>query len=668
MNALKYVPVLAMLALSPLTHAADVVITHYESLQGLSVHTAQKSGAGVSAQAQADGPLALSFEALGQRFDLRLESNDSLLEGMPAEALDDAVRAYRGKLADNPDSWVRVVMFKGKPRGLVWDGTTMFAIEAPGDSALDITAPIVYRLDDLYIAPGTMSCGVDSMSGKAANVYTQMKTDLDRAVAQAPGAISEITMGAIGDSLFTSLRGGSSAAAAAITARFNNIDGYFSEQVGVQINLQSITTFDAATDPFSGTLSTSTLLDELSEYRLQQPSQNSLGLTHMYTGRDFQGTTVGIAWLGTICENYFGAGVSEGRAGLTTDSLIAAHEIGHNFGADHDGDPARSCPNEPEIYIMAPSVTGNEQFSACSIGVMQATVAAAPPSCVMPLPAIDVGISQDGAASSVLLSASTDIDYEVSSYGTVGVSGVVADFTLPGSLMLNSVSTSTGNCSSGAGTVSCTLGDIAGLSSHTITLSTTPVSVGVGMVNASVTTTDNDERLANNQDALQVTVSPAVDLVVNTPSTAPVFVDNSTTVTATLENRSTLAATNVSLTVTLAAGLQADSATWSIGTCTVAAQQVDCTASNFGAQSSSSFSVTATAVATGAQNVTASLSSAAADADPSNDSATAAVNVVTPNDGDDEDGSGGGAPGPLFLAVMLLAGWLRRRYSRSFIR
>ena len=668
MNALKYVPVLAMLALSPLTHAAEVVITHYESLRGLSVHKSQKSGESLNAKAQSDGALALSFEALGRRFDLRLESNDRLLKGIPTDARVDAVRAYRGELANNPDSWVRVVMYDGMPRGLVWDGTTMYAIEVPGDSALDITAPIVYRLDDLYIAPGTMSCEATSMSGKASIVYNQMKTDLTRGASQAPGAVSEITMGAIGDSLFTSLRGGSTAAAAAITARFNNIDGYFSEQVGVQINVQSITTFDAATDPFSGTLNTSALLTEVSEYRLQTPAQNSLGLTHMYTGRDFDTSTVGIAWLGTICEDYFGAGVSEGRAGLTTDSLIAAHEIGHNFGADHDGDPTKSCPSEPEIYIMAPSVSPNEEFSACSIGVMQATAAAAPQSCVMPLPAVDVGISQDGAASTVLLSASTDIDYEVSSNGTIGVSGVVADFTLPSSLLLNSVSTSTGNCSSGAGTVNCTLGDIGGLSSHTITLSTTPVAVGVGMVNASVTTTDTDERLTNNQDALQVTVNPAVDLVVNTPSTAPVFVDSSTTVTAMLENRSTLAATNVSLSVTLAAGLQADSATWSIGTCSVAAQQVDCTASNFGAQSNSSFSVTATALATGAQNVTASLSSAVADADPSNDSATAAVNVVTPNDGDDDDGSGGGTTSPLFLAAMLLAGWLRRRYSRSFIR
>lgn len=663
MNALKYVPILAMLALSPLSHAAEVFVSHYESLQGMSVQSGQQSGENRQQKAASAEPVVLSFDALGRRFELQLESNDRLFKGMAANA---AVRAYRGKLADNPDSWVRVVMFEGMPRGVVWDGETMFAIEVPGDSALDITSPVMYRLDDLYIAPGTMSCDAKSMSGNAAKVYGSMKTAMVTAVSQAPGAISEITMGAIGDSLFTSLRGGSATATAAITARFNNIDGYFSEQLGVQINVQNITTFDNATDPFSSTLDSSTLLDEVSEYRLQTPEQNTLGLTHLYTGRDFDTSTVGVAWLGAICESYFGAGVSEGRVGTTTDSLIAAHEIGHNFGADHDGDPNRSCPSEPETFIMAPSVNGNEQFSDCSIGVMQATVAAK--SCVEPLPAVDVAIGQDGQVTTVLLSASTDINYEVSSNGTVGVNGVIADFTLPTSLALDTVTTSTGTCSSGAGTVSCALGDLAGLSSHSITLSTTPIAVGVAMVNASVTTTDTDERLVNNQDALQVTVDPAVDLVVNTPSTAPVFVDSSTTVTATLENRSTLGASNVSLSVSLAAGLQADSAAWSIGTCTVAAQQVDCTASNFDAQSSSSISVTATALVEGSQDVTASLSSAVADADPSNNSATAAVNVVTPNDGGDDDGGGGGTTNPLLLLVMLVAGSLGRRYNRSFTR
>jgi hypothetical protein len=656
MNALKYLPVIATLMLSPMLHAAEVFVSHYEPLHSMTARAADSTSANVSQKPQREALAVLSFEALGKSFDLNLVPNDRLLASLPADAAFEGVYAYRGHLANNPDSWVRIVMFDGMPRGLIWDGETMFAIEAPGDSAVEISSPVIYRLSDLNIAPGTMTCGTTSFSGNAAQAFANMKKELGAAATQGAGAVEEITMGVLTDSLFTNAMGGDAAAAAAVTARFSNIDGWFSEQVGVQINVQRIDTFDNATDPFDGTLDTRTLLDQLSEYRDQTPAQSSLGLTHLYTGRDFTGTTVGIAWRGALCNSYFSAGLSEGRVGVTTDSLIAAHEIGHNFGAEHDGQAGSSCENEPETFIMAPSVSGVEQFSACSITVMQAEAAAA--SCVVALPAVDVGIRQDNPVATVLLGANTDLNYDVSINGTLPVADVVADFTLPGILTLDSVTASSGTCFTGAGTISCELGDLPGLSNHTIVISTTPSAVGVGAVNASVTTTDTDERMSNNQDALQLTVDPAVDLVVDASVPTRVLVDASTTVTATLENLSVLQATNLSLSVALDVGLRADTASWTIGTCTVTAQQIDCQANSLGAQLSSALSITATAMSTGRQDVTVRLSSAEADANPSNNSASGTVNVVTPND----DG-GGGTTNPLFLLVIALASLLGRRGS-----
>jgi hypothetical protein len=654
MNALKYLLAIVTFLLAPMLHAAEVFVSHYEPLQGMTAQAVDSKGANLSQKAQLAEPTLLRFEALGRSFDLKLEANEQLMASIPADAAVDGVQAYRGHLADNPDSWVRIVMFEGMPRGLIWDGETMFAIEAPGDSAVNISSPVIYRLADLNIIPGTMSCEATALSGSADKVYSNMKAELDTRVAEAAGAVTEITMGVIADSLFTDAMGGDVAAVAAVTARFNNIDGWFSEQVGVQLNVQRIDTFDNATDPFDGTLSTGTLLDQLSEYRLQTPAHNSLGLTHLYTGRDFTGTTVGIAWRGTLCQDYFGTGLSEGRAGVTTDSLIAAHEIGHNFGADHDGEVGKSCPDEPETFIMAPSVNGSQQFSACSIGVMQSVAAGA--SCIAALPANDVGIQLANPVASVLLGATTDFTYEGSVNGTLPMTDVVADFTLPGVLNLDAVTTSSGMCSSGAGTVSCDLGDLPGLSEHTVVISTTPSSVGVGMLTASVMTADTDERTSNNQNLQQLTVNPAVDLVVNASVPARVNIDSSTTVSATLENVSVIPATNLDLSVSLGAGLRADSANWSGGTCIVTARQVDCQAISLDAQTTSSLSVTATAISTGTQNVTVSLSSAEAEANPSDNSASGTVSIVDPQDED----SGGGTTSPLFLLVMTLVGLLGR--------
>ena len=659
MNTFKYLPVVAIFAFSPALNAAETFVSHYEPLHDMTMQAADY----VRTSARQDRkPAALGFEALGKRFDLDLEPNNRVLAALPADAAFAGVSVYRGRLQNNPNSWVRIVMFEGMPRGLIWDGETMFAIEAPGDSAVVASEPVIYKLADLNIVPGTMTCGTKSISGNAAKVYASMNAELQTAVAQSAGAVSEITMSVIGDSLFTNAQGGDAAAAAAITARFNNIDGYFSEQVGVQLNVQRIDTFDSATDPFDNTLESGDLLDQLSEYRLQTPEHNSFGLTHLYTGRNFNTSTVGVAWRGALCDNYFSAGVSEGRAGLITDSLIAAHEIGHNFGAEHDGQPGTSCESETDPSIMSPSVNGSDQFSACSITVMQAEAAFA--SCVVALPAVDVGIKQNDQSSTFLLGASTVIEYEVSVNGTLSVTDVVADFALPAVLSLDSITASSGTCSSGAGAASCALGNLPGLSKHSVTITTTPSGVGGGMLNASVTTSDTDERPVNDQDALQLTVDPAVDLVVNTPATTPVFVDTSTTVTATLENLSVLAATNVSLIVTLGSGLQADTASWSIGTCTVAAQQVDCQANSFAAQSVSSLSITATATSTGMKDVSVSLSSAETDADVSNNSASGAVNVVSPQSGDEDDG-GGGTTNPLFLLLLALAAVLPKRHRST---
>lgn len=658
MNAFKILPVVAIFALSPALQAADTFVSHYEPLHGTTVRAAEYVT--TDAKQQRAAPVALGFEALGKRFDLNLEANDRVMAALPADAAFAGISAYRGRLANNPDSWVRIVMFDGMPRGLVWDGETMFAIEAPGDSAVDIAEPVMYRLADLNILPGTMSCGVQSMTGNAEKLYATMQGEWSAAVSQAAGAVSEISVSVVGDSLFTNAKGGDEAAAAAITARFNNIDGYFSEQVGVQINVEYIQTFDSASDPFDGTLDSGKLLDQLSEYRLQTPAHNSRGLTHLYTGRNFDTSTVGIAWRGALCDRYFGAGLSQGRAGLITDSLIAAHEIGHNFGAEHDGQPGSSCADEAETYIMAPSVNGNDQFSACSIAVMQAEAARS--RCVAALPAVDVGIQRGDSPSTVLLGASTVIEYEVSVDGTLNAADVVADFTLPDVLTVDSIATSSGTCSSGAGSARCELGDLPGLSQHAVTITFTPSAVGTGVLSASVTTVDTDERLINNQDSFKLSVDPAVDLVVNEPATAPVYVDNSTTVTATLENLAILPATDVSMSVTLDSGLQADAASWSIGTCTVTALQIDCQASSFAARSSSSLSITATARSTGQQDVTISLTSAEADADTTNNSASRAVSVVTLQTENDDAEAGGGTTNPLLLLLGALAAIVRNRF------
>jgi Metallo-peptidase family M12B Reprolysin-like len=83
-------------------------------------------------------------------------------------------------------------------------------------------------------------------------------------------------------------------------------------------------------------------------------------LKHLFTGKDLDGTTVGLAYIGTVCY------LPQSAYGLTqvTSPRAApfyfAHEVGHNLGALHDtmGGPAS---------IMSPQISIGSSFSQLSI-------------------------------------------------------------------------------------------------------------------------------------------------------------------------------------------------------------------------------------------------------------------------------------------------------------
>jgi Reprolysin (M12B) family zinc metalloprotease/Disintegrin/Thrombospondin type 1 domain/Reprolysin family propeptide len=90
---------------------------------------------------------------------------------------------------------------------------------------------------------------------------------------------------------------------------------------------------------------------------------------------EFVGSTIGLAWLGVICKDN-SAGVNQ--ATYTTSvfdlkyaSSTVAHEMGHNFNMDHDGeDSASSC--NPSNFIMAAYASSSvpADFSTCSHSTM----------------------------------------------------------------------------------------------------------------------------------------------------------------------------------------------------------------------------------------------------------------------------------------------------------
>ncbi len=636
--------VFAPLATAGGTAVDGVTLLHAEPLTRVSIGGAQS---GSAQKIRPIGPLRLSFDALGRSFDVELEPNSGLLEAAArAELLDGAV-PYRGRLAGVADSWVRIVISGNTPAGLIWDGTTLIAIERPEDSLVPAEAPIAYRLADLVVAPGALSCAGGSLAVSGAQVYENIVGNLKTGFAKTGAADSRIEIGAMGDFEFTTAHG--SGAGSAILTRLNNVDGIFSSQVGVQIDVPIVETFATNSDPFSDTTDAASLLDELADYRQLSPAQNTNGLTHLYTGRDLAGSTVGIAYQPGLCNPRFGAGLSQGSLNVTLDSLVAAHEIGHNFGAPHDAVEDSPCESEPPIFLMATNLNGNDRFSACSLTEMQQQIDAAV--CITAVPSVDIAAAHNDPPQSVLLGNAHTVTFDIPNNGSLDATNVVVDVSVPANVEFVSASSSTGSCSSGGGIATCNIGTVAGNSAASVTVSVRATAAGTDSLVATVGA-DADADPDNNQATAQLTVEPAVNLTGTVSAAGQVTINQALTVSATLENLSVLDATTVALGISLDEGLRADGASWPLGSCNIAAQQIDCEADRFANQSTSTLEIRVTGVAVGAQNFTVTLASAEADSDPSDNSFQGTITVRALVSDGNSDG-GGGAMGAIFVCLIL---------------
>ncbi len=614
----------------------------------------------------------LEIEAYGRRLTLQLERNDRMR--FVTEARLPGVETLRGTIAGIPDSWVRLTRTPSGLYGMFFDGREVYAVE-PAHAALDEAVgtlqasgndPIVFRLADAVLPPGSTSCGTvtlaDVVSGKPQTALQQFQAVAGELQALAAGGPDkQIEVAVVGDFEFsgTTFTGGLTPEQA-IAARMNVVDGIFSSQVGVKIIVASVTVFRDAADPFSATLTPTALLDEFANWRQVTPTQSSKGLSHLMTGRDLDGTTVGIAFVGALCRTRAGAGLSQGAfLSSTTAALVIAHEMGHNFGASHDGETGTACETTPQTFLMAPRITGSDQFSACSLTAIAGNVASA--ACVVPLDVADADLDLPTPARH-LRGQAFDYSFNARSVGTRTVDGIAVSVTLPSALTLNSSSVAGGtSCSLAGSTVSCNVGSLATLATRAITLNLTAQQSGLATANFTVTST-NDAVSTNNSGTAAFNIDPSSDLAVTlAASPASIAPGASTQVTATVRHLSGDAVSDARLAWTVPTGLTLTAVSANSLGCTLQTGAVQCTPSAIAAGATQTVTLTITGDSVGTRQLSAALSTSIGDPVSSNNSATAQLDVqaavtVTGSGGGGGGGGGGGALGLLELSVLGLLG------------
>jgi len=88
----------------------------------------------------------------------------------------------------------------------------------------------------------------------------------------------------------------------------------------------------------------------------------------LWTNRDFNGGTVGIAYLNGICNSNKYHCLQDYTGNGNSLRVLTSHELGHNWSSGHDA----NCP--PPEYIMCPSVSQGTSWSDQSVGSINAYI------------------------------------------------------------------------------------------------------------------------------------------------------------------------------------------------------------------------------------------------------------------------------------------------------
>jgi hypothetical protein len=663
--------VLALLAAAT-APAAEVRIRHVDRV--IPVEALQ----GVAGGAPVAGSTSVRIDLPARRLELLLSPNRAL---QPAGAPLGGALAYRGTVAGLSGSWVRVTRQGTALVGVVFDGAEYLALDtaagiagsADGAVAMPPGAQVVYRLADVQVT-GPLFEGDQILPRDGLAAADGLLAEIAPPTASAVLPTRRLAVGVIVDDAQVSRDGGATAARDRALARLNVADGVFAAQAGVQLRLGSYT-HETGTTTFSAA-DASALLDQVSSYRVASATERANGVTHLITGRDLTGNTVGIAFLGAVCSSTFGASLSEGRNTLTFDGLILAHEFGHVFGAPHDGEAA--CAAGPSAgFLMAPQFNGSQTFSDCSLTQIQAKVAAA--RCLAPVDAADGAVSASTADAA--LNQATPVSFTVSSLGSAALTGASVTASLPVSMTVESASVPGGSCSvTTPQQATCTLGDLAPDERRAIRLVVASRITGSATVRLALTAT-NDGLSTNNGLNWTVRTAPGSDLRVGLAATpASIVTGGSSSIAVTLANAGLAATMDARLTLTLPAGLTATAVSGGNPACTLTAGAVDCPAGAIGVDATSTVTVSVTGSTVGAQRVTATLQSSLTDPQPANNEAAVVVEVTAPAPvvqpppatpapvspaASGSSGGGGGRSDAVLLALLALALGFRSRPRQS---
>lgn len=112
---------------------------------------------------------------------------------------------------------------------------------------------------------------------------------------------------------------------------------YFTEGANVKFKItRYVIRLNPLTNPYT-TSEPGALLDQFAAHWNLKFTQTQRDLAHLFTGRELEGTVIGIARISSVCSETMGYALSQSlyTSLLGKRAALTAHEVGHNFSAQH---------------------------------------------------------------------------------------------------------------------------------------------------------------------------------------------------------------------------------------------------------------------------------------------------------------------------------------------
>lgn len=130
------------------------------------------------------------------------------------------------------------------------------------------------------------------------------------------------------------LQGSTSACVQHIEAVLNAVNFGYARDLLIRHEISTIIVRSSEPDPYS-TPGTDGLLGDFVNHWQTQQGGVQRDMAHLLTARPLSDNVIGLAYLSVICSSSYGYGWTWGQNGLSSETSILGHELGHNWSAPH---------------------------------------------------------------------------------------------------------------------------------------------------------------------------------------------------------------------------------------------------------------------------------------------------------------------------------------------